>query len=135
MPWQLGPLGSNPGDFWLVGECLLGTYTIKVLNRFLMIEVQEEDDRLIEVLCSTDDKDRAREALANMKALRATINHPMQERVARIPEYIFDSEEAVERLKEPMGSAGPGQDWYARINTEDRADGGANVEIRPTIIE
>jgi hypothetical protein len=129
-PWQIGPFGCNPGDFWLAAapdDSPLVLYVLS-LRRFLLIEVTEDNDRrfdltgngrLIEMLCATDDQAKAREAQANSHrmrdAMQAGYPRDMWGRVLRIPDHIFTSQDIVERLKEPLSRASPGQDWYAQL--------------------
>lgn len=121
-PWSVGPFGCNPGDFWLVtvpnGPLLLHVLS---MHRFLIIEVMEEDNRLMEFLCVTDDHDKARDARANTDRVRRAMasGYPrgMWGRVLRIPDSIFTSQDVVDHLKEPLSRAAPGQDWYAQLDT------------------
>jgi hypothetical protein len=118
-PWQPGPFGTNPGDFWLMGEGALALYAHRTLQRFVLIEIQENENCLVELLCVTDDRAKAQEAMANVGRLNTTIHAGIPthlwRRVLRIPDHIFDDAETLARLKEPLSHAGPGQDWYAQL--------------------
>jgi hypothetical protein len=122
MPWQLGPFGSNPGDFWTLLGGPIAVYVTLTLDRWPIIEIQERNGELVELLCVTDDNERGLQSAENEARYDPdAMPERFWNRVKRIPKYILESEDTAEKLKGPLNRAGPGQDWYAEITPPEAA--------------